>query len=94
MDSGFARIYLTNDDIAIEWRGKGGEITLHGKEALSLGRQLLRELEKRNVKVSQEHAIYIGYELAKAEVALSIDKNYIQDKPILRRIPSEENRDT
>lgn len=94
MDRGFSRIYLSDEDIVVEWMGEGGEIKLHGKDALSLGRSLIRELEKRGVKPSLEHALYIGYELSKAEVALSIDKNYIQDKPLFKRIPNGENIDT
>ncbi len=94
MDRGFSRIYLSDEDIVIEWKGEGGEIELHGKDALSLGRSLIRELEKRGVKPSLEHTLYIGYELSKAEVSLSIDKNYIQDKPVFRRVPNGENIDT
>jgi dihydropteroate synthase-like protein len=49
-----------------------------GKNALGLGRAITRELGA----ISPEHAMYIGYELSKAELALKLDKSYIQDEPL------------
>ncbi len=94
MDKGFTRIYLSEHEIVLEWKGGGEEVVLHGNDALSIGRQLIRELGKRGISPSLEHSIYIGYELSKAEIALSIDKNYIQDKPLFKKIPSGDNIDT
>ncbi len=48
-----------------------------GSDALSLGRFIIR-----SVKLSREHAIYLGYELSKAEIALRLGKNYTQDEPL------------
>ena len=79
MDKGFVRIYLGKDKINLEWLGKN-KIRIRGKEGLSIGRKLI-EL----VNVAPEHALYIGYELAKAEIALQLDKNYIQDEPVFKR---------
>ena len=79
MDKGFARIYLEKGKINLEWLGKD-QIRIRGKDGLSIGRKLV-EL----VNVNPEHALYIGYELAKAEIALQLDKNYIQDRPLFKR---------
>ncbi len=52
-------------------------IRFTGGDALSLGRFIIR-----SVKLSREHAIYLGYELSKAEIALRLGKNYTQDEPL------------
>ena len=79
IDKGFVRIYLGKGKINLEWLGKG-KIKIRGKDGLGVGRKLI-EL----INVSTEHALYIGYELAKAEIALQLDKNYIQDEPLFKR---------
>ena len=79
MDKGFVRVYLGKEKINLEWLGKE-KIKIRGKDGLSIGRKLI-EL----VNVNPEHALYIGYELAKAEIALQLDKNYIQDEPLFKR---------
>jgi len=81
MDSaGFAKISLVNGKIALTFYGKD-KITLVGDEALSIGRELVKR-----VNISKQHAVYIGYELAKAEIARNLDKNYIQDIPLFKKI--------
>ncbi len=52
-------------------------IRFTGEDALSLGRYVIR-----NIGLSKEHAIYLGYELSKAEIALKLGKNYVQDEPL------------
>jgi len=79
MDKGFAKIFLKDGRIGIRWFGKK-EITIIGTHALSIGRTLLRTIDE----VSKEHALYIGYELAKAEIALKLDKEYSQDRPLFK----------
>lgn len=79
MDKGFVRIYLGKNEINLEWLGKE-KIKIKGKDGLSIGRKLIE-----TVNVNPEHALYIGYELAKAEIALQLDKNYIQDRPLFKR---------
>ena len=79
MDKGFVRIYLEKDKIDLEWLGRD-LIRIRGSDGLSIGRKLV-EL----INVNSEHALYIGYELAKAEIALQLDKNYIQDRPLFKR---------
>ena len=50
-----------------------------GTNALSLGRIIVKSL-----KLSNEHVLYLGYELSKAEIALKLGKNYIQDEPLIK----------
>ncbi|TRM87614.1 hypothetical protein DJ521_03340 [Sulfolobus sp. E3] len=89
MDQGYAKVFIADDGIGIEWYGKE-RVTIKGKDALSLGRALLRRINE----VSKEHALYIGYELAKAEIAYQLDKNYIQDKPLFKKIVNDDNSDS
>jgi len=58
--------------------GRKGRILIRGKSAKALQNKIL-ELEL----ISQlSHAMYLGRELAKAEIALQLGKNYIQEKPL------------
>lgn len=79
MDNGYVKIMVGKEKINLEWIGKE-KIRISGKDGLSIGRKLL-EL----ANINTEHALYIGYELAKAEIALQLDKNYIQDEPLFKR---------
>ena len=78
MDRGFVKISKDDHYIYLNWYGKE-KFTLIGKDGLSLGRRLIEK-----VNVNPEHALYIGYELAKAEIALQLGKEYIQDKPLFK----------
>ncbi|ACP34392.1 dihydropteroate synthase-related protein [Sulfolobus islandicus L.S.2.15] len=79
--SGFAKIFVSEDGFGVKWIGKN-KVTIKGKNGLSIGRELIRRVKD----ISKEHAVYIGYELAKAEIAYQLDKNYIQDKPLFKKI--------
>ncbi|MBB5252865.1 dihydropteroate synthase-like protein [Sulfurisphaera ohwakuensis] len=79
MDKGFVVIKVA-DKIYLEWKGKEN-IKISGTDGLSIGRKLI-ELKK---DINNEHSLYIGYELAKAELAFKLDKNYIQDEPLFVR---------
>lgn len=61
--------------------GRKGRILIRGKSAKAIQYEILeREL------VSQlSHAMYLGRELAKAEVALQLGKNYIQERPLFAK---------
>ncbi|AWR96631.1 dihydropteroate synthase-like protein [Acidianus sulfidivorans JP7] len=88
MDSaGYAKIFLNRNEkkIALSFYGKE-IVNLKGEEGLSLGRELIKR-----VNISPQHALYIGYELAKAEIALNLDKNYIQDTPLFKRLHKNDN---
>ncbi len=84
--AGFVHIVLEDRKIVASFRGKK-EVSVEGQDGLLVGRTLLREVGD----ISPEHALYIGYELAKAEIASYLDKNYIQDKPLVRRIGLEDS---
>ena len=49
-----------------------------GSDALSLGRAVVR-----SVDITKEHALYLGYELSRAETALMLGKSFIQDAPLI-----------
>lgn len=51
-----------------------------GTKGLNLGREIIR----KGLIKSLDHALYLGYELAKAEIALQLGKNYIQDEPLFK----------
>ncbi|BCU69532.1 dihydropteroate synthase-like protein [Stygiolobus caldivivus] len=78
MDKGYVKIVKDDRYIYLNWYGKE-KFTLIGNDGLSLGRRLLEK-----TAVNPEHALYIGYELAKAEIALNLGKEYIQDKPLFK----------
>ncbi|MEM4426689.1 MAG: dihydropteroate synthase-like protein [Acidilobaceae archaeon] len=68
----------------IEYSGK--VYGVKGRHAMSLARALIRL-----VGMDSEHSAYLGYELAKADLALKLSKNYVQDDDVLK-VPWEERR--
>lgn len=86
MDSGYFRIFLENRKIVASFSGRTN-VLVEGEDGLSVGRTILREIGQ----ISPDHALYLGYELAKAEIASSLDKSYIQDEPLVRRIGCEDS---
>jgi dihydropteroate synthase-like protein len=48
-------------------------------------KEVYDEIIKRNLVSRIEHAAYLGQELEKAEDALKLGKNYVQDFPLFRR---------
>jgi Dihydropteroate synthase and related enzymes len=93
MDRGYVRIYKGRTEIAVEWIEGQKRVAMRGRNGLYLARELCR-----TVNPELEHAAYIGYELAKAEIALILDKNYTQDSPLFEdvrsRVDTGANRDT
>ncbi len=84
MDSaGFAKIFKLRDKIGLEFYGKE-KITIIGDNGLAVGRKLVKE-----INLTTQHALYIGYELAKAEIAMNLDKNYVQDAPLFKKLYTE-----
>ncbi|WP_158318603.1 dihydropteroate synthase-like protein [Aeropyrum camini] len=80
-NAGYAHIQVDHERgvIMLTFYPRGGEpVTFEGRKPTSL----LRALTSR-FPVSCEHAGYIGYELAKAEIALLLGKTYIQDSPVI-----------
>ena len=65
--------------MVVEWRPfKGEPRRFAGRHATSLARAVVRE-----VGLDPEHAAYLGYELAKAEIALALERGYTQDEPVI-----------
>lgn len=69
----------------------GGELHLMnrdghwaGPDAFRLFEQALHTAHQRSTPsaISPEHAFYLGYEMARAELALHLGKNYVQDEPL------------
>lgn len=58
------------------------EIKFVGTQALSIGRAMLNSIQG----LKPDHILYLGYELAKAEIALKLGKNYIQDRDLFQTI--------
>jgi len=44
--------------------------------------QLFAEMQQRDAKLDASHSFYLGYELAKAVTALTLSKNYTQDREL------------
>jgi dihydropteroate synthase-like protein len=85
--AGFAKVFKLEDKIGVEFYGKK-KITIIGNDGLSVGRKLVKEID-----ISSQHALYIGYELAKAEIAMNLDKNYIQDVPLFKKLYVEKRNE-
>jgi thymidylate synthase len=73
-------IYISQGEIVVEHVSPGNELLYMytGKTALELRDQLLFE----NLIGTIAHAIYLGAELQKAEIALKLGLPYVQDKPL------------
>jgi dihydropteroate synthase-like protein len=67
------RVHLMNSDGC--WSGSSGFQVF--EQALLAARR-----QRAQNSVSPEHAFYLGYELARAEVALLLGKQYVQDAPM------------
>lgn len=78
-------IYVNNREIRVRHQRAGETVEFRSTNALSLGREILRHYD-----ISKDHAMYLGYELAKAEIASRLDKVYRQDSPVFKTIPENE----
>ncbi len=68
---------------------KGGEEGKERKETKIVGRnakEVLDTILRLGLVSSLEHAAYLGRELAKAEIALSLKKSYEQDEPLFKSL--------
>ena len=54
----------------------------HGTDAFRLFEQAFRTQSVTDSTIDASHAFYLGYELARAEIALHLGKQYIQDEPM------------
>ncbi|MEC9353326.1 MAG: dihydropteroate synthase, partial [Planctomycetota bacterium] len=60
---------------------EGGEIHVLSSEGHVTGKDPFEIFEKLSVK-DPSHAFYLGYEMAKAVTALTLNKNYVQDEAL------------
>ncbi len=75
LDPGYARIMVKNGEIIVEYVEGGRRRVYRGKDGLSIARLITRDFN-----VSPEHAAYLGYELARAEIAAKLRGGYTQDE--------------
>lgn len=80
---GFFKITINSNKIILIYNGKKGRRVLIGRSADSIIKKIL----ELGLISDLAHAAYLGRELAKAEIALNIGKNYIQDEPLFKSIP-------
>ena len=78
LDESFFKIFL-DDSIGAVYEEKGKRILFKGKTARDAGIAIAND---RRVHMTAEHAVYLGRELAKAELCLLLGKSYVQDKPL------------
>jgi dihydropteroate synthase-like protein len=79
---------------------EGGELHVINGSMYLRGRDpfdLFEEMQKRDPKMDASHAFYLGYELAKATTALTLGKNYTQDRSLdwgFLTVPETSHRNT
>ncbi len=74
------RVDHENGYIEVLYIGRKGRILIRGRSA----RAIRHEIVSRELISQVSHALYIGQELAKAEIALRLGKNYIQEAPLFK----------
>lgn len=72
------RIYLDDVINVVYHRNNKPELKLTGDSA----KKIYQEIIERSLIKNMEHAAYLGKELGKAEIALKLGKNYIQDEDL------------
>jgi dihydropteroate synthase len=74
------RIYAERGELHL----MNGEGYWHGDNPFGLFEAALQRAKERRPtsEITAEHAFYLGYELARAEVALLAGKQYVQDEPM------------
>lgn len=79
---GTFNIRVNYEDRCIEalYNGVMKRILIKGRSA----RGIRSEINSRNLISKISHAMYFGYELAKAEIALQLGKNYVQENPLFK----------
>ena len=68
------RLFAENGELHL----LNGDRHLHGPDPF----RLFAEVERQDAKMDPSHAFYLGYELAKAVTALTLGKQYTQDRPL------------
>lgn len=67
--------YDNNEIRAVHFRKNQPDAVIVGKTA----REIYEEIIKKDLVTRMEHAAYLGSELKKAEIAMKLGKNYVQD---------------
>lgn len=76
LEEGCFRIYLDKGKIRVIYYEDDKQIGFAGNDAKDMYKAIVNH---PGIKISGEHAAYIGKEIGKAEIALKLNKNYIQD---------------
>ncbi len=79
---GLFKIWVNHDDGYIEtlYIGRKGRILIRGKSAKAIRYKIV----EMGLVSEVSHGLYLGEELAKAETALILGKNYVQEMPIFK----------
>jgi len=74
------KIFPEKKEIGVRWCGydKKPRMDVYGKDAEAIVQTLVRE----STISSLQHAAYLGHELMKAETALKLKLEYVQDEPL------------
>lgn len=79
---GYIRIWVDHARgvIVAEYRSYTGKVlaSVEGNHGPSVARELARR-----ARLDPDHAVYLGYEISKAEIALALGKSYTQDEPVI-----------
>ncbi|PIX48443.1 MAG: dihydropteroate synthase-like protein [Candidatus Altarchaeum sp. CG_4_8_14_3_um_filter_33_2054] len=59
---------------------------LKGSKGEEIYLAILDYVSKHDIKISKEHCAYLGKELSKAEIALKLGKNYVQDDDLFKSL--------
>lgn len=80
-DKGSFKIFVSSDVIRVVYE-EGDETTgFAGDNARDLSNTIVEQVGGR---LSPAHLAYLGRELAKAEICLTLGKNYVQDEPVFK----------
>lgn len=60
------------------------EVCFTGNNSEEMYKGILEYLKNNKIEISNDHCCYLGKELYKAEIALKLDKQYIQDQEIFK----------
>ena len=71
---------IKDDNFRIQTAGEG--VHIYNRQGHHTSRDPFELYPKLGVEADGAHAFYLGYELAKAEIALALGKRYAQDNPL------------
>ncbi len=78
-EKGYFNIYTDEGKIVAVYHNPQGEnLIIKGKEA----QDIINEISERELVSELSHALYLGGELEKAEIAIRTDRSYVQEEPL------------